>query len=129
MTLLTPWWKAAAAALALLILAGVGLAAARHVWSESRSEVSEIRIDDEDAIAGAKTAVAARLPDADALNFGKVFVYWLGDIPSVCGEVDIDEQQDSFDGAERFIWSEGNLLLEEIDGSDPLTRRWNDLCK
>ena len=123
------WWKLAAAVLAVLSLAGVGVATVRYVWRDTTTGAATDRIDDEEAIAGAKTAVAARAPDADALNFGKVFVYWLGDIPSVCGEVDIDEAQDSFDGAERFIWSEGNLLLEEIDGSDPLTQRWNDLCK
>jgi hypothetical protein len=69
------------------------------------------------------------MADAEEVSYGQVFVHRVGALPSVCGLVDIRQEQDSFDGAERFIYSEGALLLEENDGSDLLEQKWNDLCK
>jgi hypothetical protein len=114
---------------AALVLAGLGTALAVYVLRDTHTEAADHTADDAQAIEGARIAVTGRLPDAQAVNFGKVFVHWDGEIPSVCGEVDIVEQQDSFDGLERFVWSQGALTLEEIDGSDVVDQKWSDLCE
>ncbi|MBO9710200.1 MAG: hypothetical protein J7521_18515 [Caulobacter sp.] len=114
---------------AALALAGLGTALAVYVLRDTRAEAVDHAADDAQAIEGARIAVTGRLPDAQAVNFGKVFVHWDGEIPSVCGEVDIVEQQDGFDGLERFVWSQGVLALEEIDGSEAVGQKWSDLCE
>lgn len=116
-------------AVAALVLAGLGTGLAVYVLRDTQTEAVDHTADDAQAIEGARIAVTGRLPQAQAVNFGKVFVHWDGEIPSVCGEVDIIEEQDSFEGFERFIWSEGALTLEEIDGSDVVDQRWSDLCE
>jgi hypothetical protein len=98
------------------------------VGRDTQAEAVDHRTDDAEAIEGARIAVTGRLPEAQSVNFGKLFVHWDGEIPSVCGQVDIVEEQDSFDGAERFVWSQGDLTLEEIDGSDVVDQKWGDLC-
>lgn len=118
-----------AVGLAALVLAGVGVGLSVYVLRDTKAEAVDHTVDDAEAIQGARIAVTGRLPEAQAVNFGKVFVHWDDEIPSVCGEVDILEEQDSFDGFERFIWSQGALTLEEIDGSDVVEQRWSDLCE
>jgi hypothetical protein len=119
--------KSLLAAAAVLALAGAGLSA--YVMADPNADRAQEKTDDEDAVVGAKSAIETRMADAEEVTYGQVFVHWLGTIPSVCGQVDIREEQDSFDGAERFIYSEGALQLEENDGSDLLEQKWNDLCK
>ena len=114
---------------AALILAGLGAGLAVYVLRDTHTEVVDHRADDVEAVEGARIAVTGRLPEAQAVNFGKIFVHWDGEIPSVCGEVDIQEPDDSFDGVERFVWSQGALTLEEIDGSDVIDQKWSDLCE
>jgi hypothetical protein len=118
-----------AGAVAILVLAALGAGLTAFVLRDTQAEVVDQKADDADAIEGARIAVTGRLPEAQAVNFGKVFVHWDGEIPSVCGDVDIVEEQDSFDGAERFVWSQGALTLEEIDGSDGVDQKWRDLCE
>jgi hypothetical protein len=113
---------------AVLILAGLGAGLAVHVLRDSPAEAVDRTADDAEAIEGARIAVTGRLPEAQAVDFGKIFVHWDGQIPSVCGEVDIVEEQDGFDGPERFVWSQGDLTLEEIDGGEVLDQKWSDLC-
>ncbi|WP_165187691.1 hypothetical protein [Caulobacter soli] len=118
-----------AGAAVAVVLAALGVGLAVYVGRDTHTEVVDHKVDDAEAIEGARIAVTGRLPEAQAVNFGKVFVHWDGEIPSVCGEVDIIEEQDSFDGEERFIWSQGALTLEEIDGSDVVDQKWGDLCE
>jgi hypothetical protein len=118
-----------AIAVAALVLAGLGAGLAIYVLRDTHAEALDHRADDAQAIEGARIAVTGRLPEAQAVNFGKVFVHWDDEIPSVCGDVDIIEEQDSFQGAERFVWSQGALTLEEIDGSDVVDQKWGDLCE
>ena len=103
---------------AVVVLAGLGAGLAAYVLRDTQAE----------AVQGARIAVADRFPEAQGVDFGKTFVHWDGEIPSVCGEVDIVEEQDGFDGPERFVWSQGDLKLEETDGSDALDQSWSDLC-
>jgi hypothetical protein len=118
----------AAGAAVAVALAALGCGLALYVGRDTQAEAVDHRTDDAEAIEGARIAVTGRLPEAQSVNFGKLFVHWDGEIPSVCGQVDIVEEQDSFDGAERFVWSQGDLTLEEIDGSDVLDQKWGDLC-
>ena len=119
----------AAGAAVAVALAALGLGLAVYVGHDTHTEAVDHTADNAEAVEGARIAVTGRLPEAQAVNFGKVFVHWDGEIPSVCGEVDIIEEQDSFDGEERFIWSQGALTLEEIDGSDVVDQKWSDLCE
>ena len=118
-----------AGAAAALVLAGLGVGLTVYILRDTHAEAVDHTADDAEAIQGARIAVTGRLPEAQAVNFGKVFVHWDGEIPSVCGEADILEEQDNFDGFERFVWSQGALVLEEIDGSDVVDQRWSDLCE
>ena len=118
-----------AGAVSALVLAGLGAGLAVYVLRDTKAEVVDQKTDDIEAIEGARIAVTGRLPQAQSVNFGKVFVHWDGEIPSVCGEVDIQEPEDSFDGVERFVWSQSALTLEEIDGSDVVDQKWSDLCE
>lgn len=117
-----------AGGVAILVLAGLGVGATAYLLRDTQTPVADRGTDNAEAIEGARIAVAGRFPQAQAVDFGKVFVHWDGEIPSICGEVDIVEEQDGFDGAERFVWSQGALALEEIDGGDVLDRQWSDLC-
>ena len=117
-----------AAVVAVVVLAGLGAGLTVYVLRDTRTEETHEKADDVEAIEGARIAVTGRLPEAQGMTFGKVFVHWDGEIPSVCGQVDIVEEQDSFDGVERFVWSQGALTLEEIDGSDVVDQKWSDLC-
>ncbi|WP_035018653.1 hypothetical protein [Caulobacter sp. UNC358MFTsu5.1] len=113
---------------AVVVLAGLGAGLAAYVLRDTQAEAVDHRTDDAEAVQGARIAVADRFPEAQGVDFGKTFVHWDGEIPSVCGEVDIVEEQDGFDGPERFVWSQGDLKLEETDGSDALDQSWSDLC-
>jgi hypothetical protein len=115
-------------AVAALGLAGLGAGLTALVLRDAGPQIVDHRVDDTEAIEGARIAVTGRLPEAQGVAFGKVFVRWDGEIPSVCGEVDIVEEQDGFDGPERFVWSQGDLALEQIDGGEVLDRKWGDLC-
>lgn len=116
-------------AVAAIVLASLGFGLTAYVLRDTRAEVADHSADDAEAIEGARIAVTGRLPEAQAVDFGKVFVHWDGEIPSVCGQVDITEEQDNFAGPERFVWSQGALTLEEIDGSDAVDQKWSDLCE
>jgi hypothetical protein len=116
-------------AVAALLLAALGAGLSAYILRDTHAEAVDRRTDDAEALEGARIAVTGRLPQAQAVNFGKIFVHWDGEIPSVCGEVDIVEEEDGFDGLERFVWSQGDLTLEEIDGSDVVAQKWGDLCQ
>jgi hypothetical protein len=117
-----------AAGLAVLVLSGLGAGLTALVLRDAPAQAVDRRADDAEAIEGARIAVTARFPQAQGLDFGKVFVRWNGEVPSVCGEVDIVEEQDGFEGPERFVWSQGELSLEQADGADALDQAWGDLC-
>ncbi|CAN5140974.1 hypothetical protein BH10PSE4_BH10PSE4_05980 [soil metagenome] len=119
-------WIAALAG--AVVLAGLGAGLTAYVLRDTHAAAVDHKTDDIEALEGAKIAVTGRLPQAQAVNFGQVFVHWDDEIPSVCGEVDIVEPQDNFDGPERFVWSQSALTLEEIDGSDGVDEKWSDLC-
>ena len=123
------WVIAAGAVFAAAILTGGGAWLVRDAWADERAEVAHDADAEAQAVIGAKTAVAARMPEAQSITFGKIFVHWDGEMAAVCGDVDVAEPQDSFDGSERFVYSQGGLLLEEVEGSDALTQKWDDVCK
>lgn len=118
----------AAAAAAVGLAAGTAILL-REVWDSGRADVTQDKAAEAQAILGAKVEIAARMPQAQSTTFGKAFVHWEGTMASVCGDVDVVEEQDSFDGPERFVYSQGGLLLEEVEGSDALTQKWNDVCR
>jgi hypothetical protein len=118
---------AAAAAALLAFIAAIGFGAV--VLNRGDAELISEKSGEEEIVVAAKAAVNSRMAGAQEISFGNIRVHWTGDIPAVCGEVDIVEEQDSFDGEERFIYSDGALLLEEADGTDALDQRWRDLCE
>jgi hypothetical protein len=119
----------------LLVAAGVvmllGLmdAGALLFGHQANTEAKGERIDETEAVEAAKAGLEARFPDAADLTFGVVTVNWLGDTPAVCGQVDIEEPEDSFDGPERFIAYPGQLWVEETDGSAVLDAQWKVYCR
>jgi hypothetical protein len=113
--------------IAAVVLGAVGVGLVVYVLRDADAEVTTQSKDDPLQIAGAKMALEARFPDAQ-MSYGKTFVKWDGDIASVCGQVDIVEQQDSFDGEERYVFSDGALTVEQIDGTDALNQKWSDVC-
>ncbi len=125
---LPAWAKIAAVAAVALALASGGVALVVHVLQDGAAQVADNQLQDNELIAAAKTAVEADAPEAQSISFGQVFAHREGAIASVCGAVDITQPDDGFDGAERFIYSEGDLKREEIEGSDVLTQKWQDLC-
>jgi hypothetical protein len=82
-----------AGAAAVVVLAGLGAGLTAYVLLHTQAEAVDHRTDDVEAIEGARIAIASRFPQADVVNFGKIFVHWDGEIPSVCGRVDVVEQQ------------------------------------
>ena len=116
----------AVAAVALLAIGG-GLTA--YVLRDTQAEETQDHADDQLAIAGARIAVQNRFPEATSVNFGKVFTHQDGEVVSVCGDVDVQQPQDSFDGPERFVWSDGALVVEEADGTDAVGAKWGYVCE
>jgi hypothetical protein len=115
-----------------VILVLAVLAVALTIWLVAPRATIEVKTDrtgETEALAAAKAAVATRAPDAQSINFGDLKVNWVGDNPAVCGQVDIVEEQDSFTGMERFVWVDGQVTLEESDGSDAVTRQWQAVCQ
>lgn len=117
-----------AGGVAAAVLAAVGVGLSVYVLRDASAEETSQAHDDPLQIAGAKIALESHFPEAQ-LNFGEQFVHWDGDLPSVCGHVDIVEQQDSFDGEERYVFSEGALVVEEVDGTDVVNQKWSDVCE
>jgi hypothetical protein len=117
-----------ATAVAVLLLIGAAGGLAAYVLRSGESEAATDQGQDAELVLAAKAALQSRMADAQSVAFGKVFVHRVGDLPSVCGRVDIQQEQDGFDGQERFIYSEGQVLIEEAEGDDVLDRRWDDLC-
>jgi hypothetical protein len=113
---------------AAFVLAAVGVGLSVYVLRDSGQEEAAQAHDDPLQIAGAKIALESHFPEAQ-MNFGTQFVHWDGDVPSVCGHVDIVEQQDSFDGEERYVFSESALVVEEVDGTDVVNQKWSDVCE
>ena len=128
--------KTAARALILGIGAGAVLLAililALFFWDDvlpdTRTEIKHDAQDEAEQTQAARTAILARDPDADTITFGKVSVDWIGEAPAVCGRVDIDEPQDSLDGEEQFVFVDGELTLESLDGSAAVQQKWKDVC-
>ncbi len=117
-----------AGGVAAFVLAAAGVGLSVYVLRDAAHEETGQAHDDPLQIAGAKIALESHFPDAQ-LNFGEQFVHWDGDMPSVCGHVDIIEQQDSFDGEERYVFSQGALVVEEVDGTDVVNQKWSDVCE
>lgn len=113
--------------IAAAVLAAIGAGLSLYVVQDSRDELAGQAKDDPLQVAGAKIAIENRFPEAQ-ITYGDAAVHWDGDIPSVCGRVDIVEQQDMFDGPERYVFSEGALTVEEADGTDAVNQKWSDLC-
>lgn len=113
---------------AALVLAAVGVGLGVYVLRDAGQEETAQAHDDPLQVAGAKIALESHFPEAQ-LNFGEQFVHWDGDMPSVCGHVDIVEPQDSFDGEERYVFSQGALVVEEVDGADVVNQKWSDVCE
>jgi hypothetical protein len=119
----------------LLVVAGVAMllglmaAGALLLGHKAKTETKGERIAETQAVEAAKAALEARFPDAFDLTFGAVTVNWMGDTPAVCGQVDIEEPDDSFDGPERFIAYPGRFWVEEIDGSAVLDAQWKVYCR
>lgn len=117
-----------AGGVAALLLLAVGAGLVAYVLRDADAEQSARAHDDPLQIAGARIALESRFPEAQ-LNFGAQVVHWDGEVPSVCGHVDIVEEQDSFDGEERYVFSEGALVVEEVDGTDVVNQKWSDVCQ
>lgn len=98
------------------------------VLPDTRAEIQHDAQDQAEQIQAAHTAIATRDPDADTITFGKVSVDWIGQSPAVCGQVDIDEPQDSLDGEEQFVFIDGQLTLESLDGTAAVQQKWKDVC-
>lgn len=96
---------------------------------DAGAENAQQKTDDLDAQVAARTAIADRFPMATTIAYGAIKVNKLGDVPAVCGQVDIDEPSDSFEGMERFVFVDGALTLEETDGSGETEARWKDVCE
>ena len=92
-----------------------------RVWDQRVGEI--------DAIEAAKAAVSTRTPTAISLTFGAAKVNWVGEKAAVCGTVDIEEAEDSFEGSERFVYVDGQVTLEEADGTDAINRQWDAVCR
>ncbi len=116
-------------AVAAVVLLAIGGGLVAYVLRDTRSEETQDNSDDQLAIAGAKIAVQNRFPEATAVVFGQVFTHQDGEVVSVCGQVDVQQPQDSFDGPERFVWSDGALVVEEADGTDAVNAKWADVCQ
>jgi hypothetical protein len=116
-------------AIAAVVLLAVGGGLAAYVLRDTQAEEAQDGADDQLAVAGAKIAVQNRFPEATAIVFGKVFTHQDGEVVSVCGDVDVQQAQDNFDGPERFVWSDGALVVEEADGTDAVNARWADVCQ
>jgi hypothetical protein len=116
------------AGLVLLAILVAGLLFWDDVIPHARAEIRHEAQDEAEEIQAARTAVFARDPDADTITFGKVNVDWIGEAPAVCGLVDIDEPQDSLDGEERFVFIDGGLTLESLDGSAAVQQKWKGVC-
>ena len=101
----------------------------RYALPDAESDVAADRQGEAEAVVAARAAVVTRKPEADTVTFGKIAVHWQGDDPAVCGEVDIEEEQDSLSGEERFVYLDGGLALESQDGSAQLDKKWDDICK
>jgi hypothetical protein len=122
-------WLRIPIALALTVtLAATGAILFKTFWSDTKTQVVQEKTADSEDTMAAKAAIEARNPNAAAIDFDHVFDHWTGDIVAVCGRVNIVEDQDSFEGFERFVYADGELTLEEADGSDAVGRKWNDLC-
>lgn len=117
-----------AGGVAALVLGAAGVGLSVYVLRDAGAEETAQTKDDPLQIAGAKIAIENRFPDAQ-ITYGATFVHWDGDVPSVCGRADIVEQQDSFEGEERYVFSEGALTLEEADGTDAVNQKWSDVCE
>ena len=116
------------AAVGFFALVAAGLAF-RFLVPDLSTQARADSADQAGALTAAKAAVETHFPTADSISFGKIAVNWVGQDPAVCGLADVDEEQDSFDGPERFIYFQGQTLIEEVDGSDALDARWKDLCE
>ena len=116
-----------AGVIALIVLV-LGLLFWDDVMPDARAEIRHDAQDEADQIEAARTAIAARESEADTITFGKVAVDWIGQAPAVCGQVDIEEPQDSLGGPERFVFVDGELTLESADGSAAVQQKWQDVC-
>jgi hypothetical protein len=122
------WAKIAAPVTVALALAGGVAALLVHGARDRAAQVADNQLQDQELITTAKTAVEADAPEAQSVSFGQVFAHRDGSVAAVCGAVDIVQPDDGFDGAERFVYSEGDLKREETDGGEVVTQKWQDLC-
>ncbi len=110
------------------VLAVTGAVLVKTFWRDGAAEVGQEKTADSQDTLGAKAEIEGRNPNAQSITFDHVFDHWTGSIVAVCGRVDIVEDQDSFEGFERFVFADGELTLEEADGSDVVAQKWDDLC-
>lgn len=120
-------WIAAAIVSVAAMVAGV-LVYRSTVVADAQAESAEDRAQSTELLEAARMAVQGRVQDAQAITFGKVFVNRIGPDPAVCGEVDIDEPDDSVGGPERFVYLGGQLTLDQLDGTDTVAAKWRDVC-
>lgn len=125
-----PAWAVWLAAGVLLLLVGAGGGAlVRSIVTDEQDEaMSEAHVRVED-LAGARAAVQDRFPNVEAITFGQAFVHGDGETQAVCGQVDIQAPDDGFQGPERFVFADGELTLEETEGSDAMAQKWRDVCE
>lgn len=116
---------AGAVALAVLVLV---LLFWDRVIPDARAEAAADTRDEAAEVEGAKSAVVARASEADAITYGPIRVNWIGEDAAVCGEVAIDEPDDSIEGTERFVFVDGELTLQSQDGDAAVNQKWKDVC-
>lgn len=76
----------------------------------------------------ARKAVRAQFPLAEGVTFRQIYVNWVGEISVVCGHADIAHGQGITDGTERFTFIEGSLMIDELEGSEAVAQKWQDVC-
>lgn len=113
-------------ALAALVLA---LVFWDDVVPDARKEAQADARDEAGEIAAAKSAIVAEASEAQDITYGPIRVNWLGEDAAVCGEVAIDEPDDSIEGTERFVFVDGELTLPSRDGDDAVNQKWKDVCE
>lgn len=101
----------------------------RTLFTDEKVEAKADAAASAEDVAGARTTIEDRFPNAQSIVFGKAFVHGEGAARAVCGLVDIDQPDDSFEGQERFVFLEGALTLEETEGSDAVDQKWKDVCE
>lgn len=113
----------------ILVIAGLCAALAWLIVPSLMAERRSDRVDDDVSTVEAEAAIRAAIPDAQTITFDRVFANQIGEDTVICGRADVVEPNDAVDGPERFIFSDGTLWIEQVDGRATVQDKWSDLCQ